>query len=169
MCADSKLRLAAKDPAASLSLCSIVERSGQQRNAIGLACPRRNRIAQQLPREEIVLCRKNFRRNHHRDLEAVLNRDKGGLHGDDGLTGADIPLQKTTHRLRSPHVGDDLSQHALLRGSGMERENLFDRRADRVVRREGCTNTLAKLPALKFKAKLEIEKLLKDKPPVGWC
>ena len=48
---------------------------------------------------------------------------------DDGFAGADVALQQTPHGIGLLHVGGDLFEHLFLRGGGMKRQNLLDRRA----------------------------------------
>ena len=68
----------------------------------------------------------DFRGGHQRDLRAVLDGHQRGLHGHDGFAGTDIALQQAAHGLRAAHVGDDLPEHAFLRGGGVKGQHLLD-------------------------------------------
>ena len=128
--ADDELRVAAHDAALGLAFGGGIERAGEERDLVRLAGRGRDGAREQLARGEIMLRGEDLRGRHQRHLRAVLDRDQRGLHGDDGLAGANVALQQAAHGLGLAHVGDDLGEHALLRGGGMKRKDLFEGFAD---------------------------------------
>ena len=108
----------------------------------------------------------DFRGRHERDLRAVLDGDERGLHGDDGLAGADVALQEAAHGLGAAHVGDDLGEDAFLRGGGMEGKDLLEGFADGGAGGEGGADALAHAAAFEFEAEFEVEELFEDEAAV---
>ena len=164
--ADGEVDFAAEDAGAGIALGAVVERAGEQGDAVGPGGAGREFIGQQAARREIVLCGEDLGGGHEGDLVAVLDGDERGLEGDDGLAGADVALQQAAHGLGAAHVGDDLAEHAFLRGGGFEGEHLFEGGADGVVGGEGDAGALAQTAALEFEAELEVEELLEDEAAV---
>ena len=123
--ADDQLRLAAVDEAAGVALAVFVERAGQQHDAIVAGG-----ALQQLARGQKMLRGENLGGRHERGLVAVFHGHEHGLQGDDGLARADIALQQAAHGAGVAHVGHDFAQRALLRGGGMEGQDLADGFAD---------------------------------------
>ena len=85
----------------------------------------------------------NLRRRHQRRLEAVLNCHQRRLHRHNRLARTHIALQQPSHRLRPPHIGCNLPQHALLRRRRMERQHLLDRLPHLRI---GCEHRAHSLP-----------------------
>jgi hypothetical protein len=92
--------------------------------------PRRRQQARDVA---VVLRRQDFGRRHERGLQAVLHRDDGREERDDRLPGADVALQQPVHRLRLPHVVDDLLQRQLLPRRQLERQHRCSRGANAIV------------------------------------
>ena len=170
MGADDELCLAAHDAALGLALGAFVERPGEQSDAVGLAGARGDGIGEQLARGEVMLRGEDLGGRHQRGLVAVLDGDERGLHGDDGLAGADVALEEAAHGLGAAHVGDDLAEDALLRGGGMEGQDLLDGFADGWAGGEGGADALAHTAAFEFEAEFEVEELFEDEALVrrGW-
>ena len=117
---------------------------------------------EELARGEVVLRGEDLGGRHQRDLVAVFDGDERGLHGDDGLAGADVALQQAAHGLGRAHVGDDFAEHAFLCGGGVEGEDLLEGFADVVAGGEGGAGALAHAAAFEFEAELEVEELFED-------
>ena len=75
----------------------------------------------------------DLRRRHERHLQTVLHRHNRGEQGHDRLAGADVALQQPVHRLRLPHVVDDLLDGLSLTRREPERQDLRRRSADTIV------------------------------------
>ena len=69
----------------------------------------------------------DFRGRHESGLVPVFYGYERGLHGDDGLAGADIALEEAAHGLGGLRMScDDLREDALLGGGGVEGEDLLE-------------------------------------------
>ena len=113
-----------------------------------------------------MLRREDLGRRHQRRLIAVLNRDERGLHGDDGLAGADVSLQQTPHWTWLAHVFCDFAENTLLRRRRMEGKHLLDRLADGRVRGKRGSFPLAQTSTLQLQSEFQVKELLKDQPSV---
>jgi len=105
--ADDELDFATHDATLRLALGCGIERAGEEGDFVGLAGAGGDGFAEELARGEVVLGGEDFGGSHEGYLEAVFDGDEGGLHGDDGLAGADVSLEQAAHGLGFAHVGDD--------------------------------------------------------------
>ena len=82
------------------------------------------------------MLREDLRRCHEGGLAAGLDREQDGTHGDEGFSGADVPLQEPVHRAIELEVGADLADRAPLGPGEWEGEavgELFEQLAGTAV------------------------------------
>ena len=115
-----------------------------------------------------VLLGQDLGRRHERHLQAVLHRDQRGQQRDDGLAGADVPLQQPVHRLRPLQVVDDLLQRLLLprRSAGTAARARADSRMRSSTRIVTGFRSAAADSAPRQHAHLKEERLFEDQPPL---
>ena len=156
---DDELRVPLRDVAAHVAFTVLVERAGQQDDAVAGSF-------ENLAGGKIMLLRQNFSRRHQRDLVAVFNGDDCGLEGHDRFARSHIALQQPPHGARRLHVGGDFFQHALLGRRRMKRQYLLNRLANGIVKLERDSGLRLLLAALEFQSKLDEKKLIEDQPDV---
>ena len=162
--ADGQIGFAAKDAAAGLALGAFVERTGEQADAVEPALGGRYRFSQKFAGREIVLRGKDLGGRHQGHLVAVFDGHQRGFKRDDGLAGAHVALQQPAHGPRLAHVADDLAKDPLLRGRGLEGQNLLQRFPHVLVGGEGRALALAQPPAFQLQTEFQVPELFKDQP-----
>ena len=161
---DDEVGLVVEDFTAGKLLFRVVERAGEQGDAVPLAG-----ALEDFAGGEVVLCGENFRRRHESCLVAVFNGNQHGLEGHDGFAGADVALEKSSHGRWLAHVSDDFGEGAFLCTRGMEGQDLPDGLAYPVVGLKSKTRAQLKAAAFEVESKLEIEEFLKRQAPVRRC
>jgi len=152
---DDELRIPLRDVAPHVAFAVLVERAGQQNDAVAGSF-------ENLARGKIMLLRQNFSRRHQRDLVAIFNGDDRGLEGHDRFARSHIALQQTPHGAGRLHVGGDFFQHSLLGRRRMKRQYLLNRLANAVVKLKGDSGLRLLLAALEFQPKLDEKKFIED-------
>ena len=154
---DNQLRVPLRDVPAHVPLAILLERSGEQHDAIA-------GVFQNLPRRKIMLLRQNFGRSHERDLVAVLDGDDGGLKRHNRLARSHVALQQTPHRIRRLHIGGDFLQHPLLRRGRMKWQYLLNRMPHAIVQLKRDSGLRLLLPPLEFEPQLDKEQFIENQP-----
>ncbi len=158
---DDQLGVPLGHVATDLALAIFFQRAGQEDDPV-------SGVFQDAARGKIMLLGQDFGGRHERNLESIFHRNDGRFEGHDSLARSDIALQQAAHGDRFFHVGRNFLEHALLRGGGMERQDLLDRFAGTIVQAERDSGLRLLLPPFELEAQLEKEKLFKNQPDVGW-
>ena len=96
----------------------------------------------------VVLFCQNLCGSHNSCLITVLYGDEYRQQGDDGLSGAHIPLQEAVHGLGRLHIFYNLLQDLPLGRCQMEGKGFFQHLANVVIDGESNTLTFGRIPSL---------------------
>ncbi len=156
---DHQLHVVVGNVAAGIALLFVVERAGEQGDAVAGGL-------KQASRREVVLGGQDLGGGHERGLVAVLDGNDGRFQRHDGLARADVALQQAAHGRRTLHVLGNLLQHPLLRRGRMEGQHPLEGIAHAVGDGEGDARLGAHIAPLHLQSDLEKKQFLEDEAAV---